>query len=108
MPAGHKNYVSVRIQNSTRLILLFDPGLSILRAKQLVKGNTYFKLKRLGIFLTALILATLYAGLIGLVTYPLRATLISWPIWFGLFYFILDRFNLVRFDLFASLQLIVL
>jgi hypothetical protein len=54
------------------------------------------KLKGLLTFLVALVLGTLYAGLLGLVTYPLRATLISWPIWIILFCLPLRKFNLVR------------
>jgi len=48
------------------------------------------------IFLIACFLGTLYAGLLGLVTYPLRASLISWPVWIILFWFLAGKFNLPR------------
>jgi hypothetical protein len=48
-------------------------------------------------FLVALFFGTLYAALLGLVTYPLRASLISWPIWIVLFWFLIWRFKLLRF-----------
>ena len=67
------------------------------------------KLKALLTFFAALLLGTLYAGLIGLVTYPLRASLISWPIWTGLFWIMLWRFRLLRYaGYFAALPLSIL
>ena len=64
------------------------------------------KLKGLWTFVAALILGTLYAGLVGLVTYPLRSSLISWPIWIGLFWTALWRFKLLRYaGFFAALPL---
>src|SRR5215467_2721072 len=54
------------------------------------------KIRGLMIFLIACFLGTLYAGLLGLVTYPLRASLISWPVWIILFWFLADKFNLPR------------
>jgi hypothetical protein len=55
------------------------------------------KLKGLQTLPVAFLLGTLYAGFIGLFTFPLRASLISWPIWFILFWFLLWKFNLLRF-----------
>ena len=67
------------------------------------------KPKALLTFVAALFLGTLYAMLIGLVTYPLRASLISWPIWIGLFWIVLWCFKLVRYaGYFAVLPLSVL
>jgi len=67
------------------------------------------KLKGLLTFVAALLSGTLYAGLIGLITYPLRASLISWPIWVGLFWIVLWRFKLVRYaGYFAVLPLSIL
>jgi len=60
-------------------------------------------------FALAALLGTLYAGLVGLVTYPLRASLISWPVWIGLFWIVLWRFKLVRYaGYFAALPLSIL
>jgi hypothetical protein len=60
-------------------------------------------------FALAALLGTLYAGLVGLVTYPLRASLISWPVWIGLFWIVLWRFKLVRYAVyFAILPLSIL
>jgi len=60
-------------------------------------------------FALAALLGTLYAGLVGLVTYPLRASLISWPVWIGLFWIVLWRFKLVCYaGYFAVLPLSIL
>src|SRR4029077_7076851 len=60
-------------------------------------------------FALAALLGTLYTGLVGLVTYPLRASLISWPVWIGLFWIVLWRFKLVRYaGYFAVLPLSIL
>ena len=54
--------------------------------------------KVLTTFLAAIILGMLYAALIGLITYPMRASLISWPIWTILFWLLFWKFNLLRFS----------
>jgi hypothetical protein len=56
------------------------------------------KLKPFCIFVAALFLGTLYAGCVGLVTYPLRASLLSWPIWIILFWGLFWKFDLIRFS----------
>ena len=67
------------------------------------------KAKGLLTFVAALLLGTLYAGLIGLITYPLRASLISWPIWIILFWFLFRKFKLIRVSgLLALLPLSIL
>src|ERR1043166_1999832 len=59
--------------------------------------------------LIAILLGTSYAALLGIVTYPLRASLISWPIWVILFWFVIWKFKLLRFTgLFAVLPLSIL
>jgi hypothetical protein len=55
------------------------------------------KFNGFGTLLVAFILGTLYAALMGLITYPLRASLISWPIWIILFWLMFAKFNLLRF-----------
>lgn len=50
-----------------------------------------------GIFVVSLLMGTIYAVLIGLLTGPLRTALIAWPISVGLFWFIFWRFNVLRF-----------
>jgi hypothetical protein len=54
------------------------------------------KLKLLLTSTVAFLLGTLYAGSFGLISHPLRACLIAWPIWIVLFWFLLWRFNLIR------------
>ena len=56
------------------------------------------KLKPFCISVAAVFLGTLYAGCVGLVTYPLRASLLSWPIWIILFGCLFWKFNLIRFS----------
>jgi hypothetical protein len=56
------------------------------------------KLKPFCIFVAAIFLGTLYAGFLGLVTYPLRASLLSGPIWIILFWFAFWKFDLIRFS----------
>src|ERR1043166_4423734 len=67
------------------------------------------RLKPLVILFVAVILGTLYAALIGLITYPLRACLISWPIWIILFGFVIWKYELFRFiGFFAVLPISIL
>ena len=44
----------------------------------------------------SLLMGTLYAGLVGLSARSLAGTLISWPIWIGLFWFAFSKFNVIR------------
>ena len=53
--------------------------------------------KGFGTFLLSFLLGTMYAVLVGLVSGPLRASLISWPVWVGLLWFLFWKFNLLRF-----------
>jgi hypothetical protein len=50
-----------------------------------------------GIFLVSVVLGTLYALLVGLISKNMDGPLISWPIWIALFWFIFRKFNLLRF-----------
>ena len=61
------------------------------------------KLKELSSFLIAFLLGTLYAGFLGLVTYPLRASLISWPIWIILLWLMIRKFNWLRIAIYLGL-----
>src|SRR5215467_6466570 len=60
-------------------------------------------IKGLSGFLAAFLLGTLYAGFLGLFTYPLRASLISWPIWIILFWLMIAKFNLLRISIYLGL-----
>ena len=55
-----------------------------------------------GIFLVSLLLGTLYAALVGIMSGPLRASYISWPIWLCLFWLLFSKFNLLRFSGFLA------
>jgi hypothetical protein len=53
--------------------------------------------KGLGLFLLSLLMGTLYATLVGLLSRSLAGPLISWPIWIGLFWLAFSKFNGLRF-----------
>ncbi len=55
-----------------------------------------WKSKWLVTFLVSFLLGTLYTALIGLVSHPLRAPLIAWPILTALLWYAFWRFNLLR------------
>jgi hypothetical protein len=54
------------------------------------------RLTGLSTFLVAFLLGTLYAALIGLVTFPLRSSFIAWPIWIVLFWLLFWKVKLHR------------
>ena len=54
-------------------------------------------LKQLGIFILSLVLGSFYAAAMGVFNRPLRASLIAWPNWIVLFWFLFARFKLLRF-----------
>jgi hypothetical protein len=54
-------------------------------------------LRSTGYFLIALILATLYAALVGLVIRPIETPLILWPIFFGGFWFVFYKLISLRY-----------
>ena len=45
----------------------------------------------------------MYAVLVGLISFPLRTSLIVWPIWMILFWFLFGKFNLLRFSGYLAL-----
>jgi len=58
--------------------------------------------KGFGIFVVSLLLGTLYAVLVGLISGPVQATYISWPIWVCLFWFLFSKFHMLRFSGFLA------
>lgn len=59
-------------------------------------------LRGFGIFVLSFLVGTTYTVLIGLIDIPLRALLIAWPVWIGVFWFLFWKFNLLRFTGFIA------
>jgi hypothetical protein len=59
-------------------------------------------LRHLIYFTVSTILGTSYAALIGLFTFPLRVSLIAWPVWVMLFWIVFAKFKLIRISGFLA------
>ncbi|HZA56877.1 MAG TPA: hypothetical protein VE616_21720 [Candidatus Udaeobacter sp.] len=58
--------------------------------------------KGIGIFVLSLVMGTVYAALVGLISKSLAGPLIAWPVWVIIFWLVFWKFNLLRFTGFIA------